>query len=349
MTPKARQRRAPARLWPRRKDCQGRNTDLKEYGSTGLAVSPIGLGLAALGRPAYINLGRENDLGTDRSVPAMERRCHEMLDAAYSVGIRYVDAARSYGMAESFLASWFEKRNLPPEAITVGSKWGYTYTGAWRLDAPVHEVKDLSCEALRRQVAESRALLGDRLRLYNIHSATLESGVFGDGAVLRELSRLRSQGLAIGLTVSGPRQADVVRRALDVAVDGINPFQSVQATWNLLETSAGPALADAKARGWGVIIKEALANGRLTDRSGGLRIAPLQHLAATRGTTVDAMAFAAALAQPWVDVVLSGAVTLDQLLSNLGALELTADEVDWPPVEEPPNEYWARRSALAWG
>ena len=60
------------------------------------------------------------------------------------------------------------------------------------------------------------------------------------------------------------------------------------------------------------------------------------------------MAFAAALAQPWVDVVLSGAVTFEQLLSNLGALELKAHEVDWPTIEEPPNEYWARRSALAW-
>ena len=317
-------------------------------GSTGLVVSRIGLRRAALGRPAYINLGRENDLGTDRSIPAMERRCHDMLDAAYSVGVRYVDAARSYGMAEAFLASWFEKRTLPPEAVTVGSKWGYTYTGAWRPDAPVHEVKDLSCEALQRQVAESRALLRDRLRLYHIHSATLESGVLGDGAVLRELGRLRSQGLAIGLTVSGPTQADVVRRALDVEVDGGNPFQSVQATWNLLETSAGPALADAKARGWGVIIKEALANGRLAERHGGQRVALLQHRAEALGTTVDAMAFAAALAQPWVDVVLSGAVTSEQLLSNLGALELTANDIDWPSIEEPPNSYWARRSALAW-
>jgi aryl-alcohol dehydrogenase-like predicted oxidoreductase len=306
------------------------------------------LGLAALGRPAYINLDREKDLGADRTIPAMERRCHEMLDAAYSVGIRYVDAARSYGMAEAFLASWFEKRNHPPDAIIVGSKWGYTYTGAWRLDAPVHEVKDLSGGALQRQVAESRAFLGDRLRLYQIHSATLQSGVLGDHPVLGELGRLRSQGLAIGLTVSGPKQADVVRRALDVEVDGLNLFRSVQATWNLLETSAGSALADAQARGLGVIIKEVLANGRLTDQHGGERIAPLRHRAEALGTTVDAMAFAAALAQPWVDVVLSGAVTFHQLLSNLSALELPANEVDWPSIAEPPNAYWARRSALAW-
>ena len=235
---------------------------VRQLGSTGLIVSPLGLGLAALGRPAYITLGRSLDLGTDRSVDAMERRCHEMLDAAHAAGIRYVDAARSYGRAEELLASWLTRRDLSSAGMTVGSKWGYAYTGGWRLDAPAHEVKDLSVEMLRRQSGESRALLGNRLNLYQIHSATLESGVLDDGRVLGELARLRSEGLAIGLTVSGPRQADVIRRALDVSVDGVNPLQTVQATWNLLEPSAGPALADAKAEGWGVIVKEALANDR---------------------------------------------------------------------------------------
>ena len=120
-------------------------------GSTELIVSRIGLGLAALGRPAYINLGRQRDLGFDRGVAELERRCHEMLDAAYSAGIRYVDAARSYGMAENFLDTWLNSRHPPKDAITVGSKWGYAYAGSWQLDAPVHEVKDLSIDTLRRQ------------------------------------------------------------------------------------------------------------------------------------------------------------------------------------------------------
>ncbi len=320
----------------------------RQLGSTGLVVSPIGLGLAALGRPAYITLGRDTDLGADRSVAAMERRCHDVLDTAYSAGIRYIDTARSYGMAEAFLASWFAKRSVPRSAITVGSKWGYTYTGAWRLDAPVHEAKDLSLAALQRQVAESQALLGDRLRLYQIHSATSESGVLADRRVLAELVRLRSAGLHIGLTVTGPKQADVIRRAMDVEVDGVDLFQSVQATWNLLETSAGSALADAKARGWGVIVKEALANGRLAGRHAGESAAPLTRKADALGTTVDVVALAAALSQPWTDVVLSGAVTSDQLRSGLHALDIAADEGEWPSMAEPPADYWARRATLAW-
>ena len=321
---------------------------VRTLGSTGLTVSRIGLGLAALGRPAYITLGRESDFGPHRAVADLERRCHGMLDAAHQAGIRYVDAARSYGMAEAFLGSWLKKMNLPADAITAGSKWGYSYVGSWRVDAPVHEVKDLSAGTLRRQAGESRAFLGDRLRLYQIHSATLESGVLDDRDVLGALAQLRSEGLAIGLTVSGPRQSDTIRRALDVEVNGSNPFQTVQATWNLLEPSAGPALAQANARGWGVIVKEALANGRLTDRHATDQISPLKSLAEAQDTTIDSLALAAALSPPWVDVVLTGAVTVDQLDSNLRGLDVVLEAGSWPAIAEPPDEYWARRSVLAW-
>ena len=305
--------------------------ELRPLGAAGLRVTPIGLGLAALGRPGYITLDRAKDLGSDRSVAALERRSHEVLSAAYDAGIRYFDAARSYGFAERFLGSWLRERGLPPKAITVGSKWGYTYVGDWQVNARVHEVKDHSLAALRRQIAESRALLGEYLDLYQIHSATLESGVLDDYAVLSELNALRVSGLTIGLSVSGPRQADVIRRALAVSVDGVNAFQSVQATWNLFEPSAGPALAEAHQAGWGVNIKEALANGRLADR--------------------DQHAIAAALANSWVDVVLSGAVTEAQLRSNVAALTMPPlpDELAaLSKLAEPPDRYWKERSQLAW-
>jgi aryl-alcohol dehydrogenase-like predicted oxidoreductase len=317
-------------------------------GSTGLVVSSLGLGLAALGRPAYINLGRDEDIGGDRSVATFERHAHEMLDAAFASGVRYVDAARSYGLAEDFLGSWLRTRNPPDGSLTIGSKWGYAYVGEWRLDATVHEVKELSIEMLRRQMAESRTRLGARLQLYQIHSATLESGVLDDPDVLGELARLRSTGLAIGLTVSGARQAEVIRRALNAAADGVNPFQVVQATWNLLEPSAGPALAEAKAAGWGVIVKEGVANGRLTARNRDERIDPLRTLAASLRTSVDALSLAAALSQPWADVVLSGAVTLAQLRSNHDAARIAAQRIEWPLLAEPAAEYWAHRRTLAW-
>lgn len=321
----------------------------RPLGATGLQVTPIGLGLAALGRPAYINLGREKDLGEDRSVTAMEKRSHEVLSAAYDAGVRYVDAARSYGFAEQFLASWLDARE--PNDLTVGSKWGYTYVADWRMDAKVNEVKDHSLAALQRQIGESRALLGDRLDLYQVHSATLEGGILDDQEVLAELVRLHREGLTIGLSVSGPAQAAVIRRALEVTVDGVNPFQTVQATWNLLEPSAGPALAEAHAAGWGVIIKEALANGRLTPRNPDLGVEPLRQLAETHETTIDAVVVAAALANPWVDVVLSGAATIEQFHSNLGGgdLELEPSDIErLAALAESADSYWTHRRSLPW-
>ena len=77
----------------------------RPLGRTGLEVTRLGLGLAALGRPAYITLGREADLGPDRSVTGLRARCHRMLDEAIRLGIRYIDTARSYGDAEVFLAA----------------------------------------------------------------------------------------------------------------------------------------------------------------------------------------------------------------------------------------------------
>jgi aryl-alcohol dehydrogenase-like predicted oxidoreductase len=323
----------------------------RTLGRTGLPVSAIGLGLAAIGRPGYITLGRDRDLGANRDVETMRRRAHELLDCAFDAGVRYLDAARSYGLAEEFLASWLDERGLAPGEVTVGSKWGYRYTADWRVGAEVNEIKDHSVENLRRQLAESRALLGERLSLYQIHSATQESGVLENRDVLEELRRQADTGLAIGLTVSGPRQADTIRRALDVRVGGRPLFATVQATWNLLEPSAGPALAEAHQAGLGVIVKEALANGRLAARPGQSWPAALVRIAGSLEATADAVAIAAVLANEWADVALSGAVTTPQVESNVVAagVVLSADELaDLATLAERPDDYWAARAALAW-
>jgi len=315
----------------------------RTLGNTDLEVTPIGLGLAALGRPGYINLGHASDLGGHTDVASMERGAHAVLDAAYGHGVRYFDAARSYGRAEAFLGSWLERRGLGPDDVTVGSKWGYTYTAGWRVDADEHEVKDLSAATLRRQLDESQELLGNHLLLYQIHSATLDSGVLDDPEVLFELAKLRASGMAIGFTATGPHQAQTIERALEVG-----GFDAVQATWNLLERSAGPALAAARAQGMGVIVKEALANGRLTARGD---VPELAAVARATGATPDALALAAVLAQPWADVVLSGAATVTELESNLvaGALAPGRDALDaLEEIGEDPDTYWEKRSALPW-
>jgi aryl-alcohol dehydrogenase-like predicted oxidoreductase len=328
---------------------------LRPFGSTGRRVSPIGLGLAALGRPGYINVGHADDLAGAYTVVEMEARAHRVLDAAWDAGIRYFDAARSYGRAEDFLGTWLQSRSIAPDEVTVGSKWGYTYTAAWRVDADVHEVKEHTLPVLRRQVTESRERLGRCVHLYQIHSATLDSGVLENDPVLDALAELRSEGVTVGLSLSGPAQADTLRRSMEVERDGAPLFGAVQATWNLLERSAGEALAEAHAAGMGVIVKEALANGRLTPRNDDPAFAGSLGLLTTEagrlGTPVDALALAAVLARPWADVVLSGASTVEHLRSNAAAVDVAWDadaEAALAPLRSEPETYWRVRGEMAW-
>ncbi|MCO4694621.1 aldo/keto reductase [Streptomyces sp. RO-S4] len=309
----------------------------------------LGLGLAAIARPGYITLGRDADLGDHehRTVENLRTRTHELLDAAYAQGVRYFDAARSYGRSEEFLADWL--RNHPDATdVVVGSKWGYTYTADWTTDAERHEVKDHSLAAYERQRAETDAILGDRLDLYQIHSVTPDSPALTDKELHARLAEAAAAGLTVGFSTSGPRQADAIRAALAVTADGEPLFRTVQSTYNVLETSAGPALAEAREAGLTVIVKEGMANGRL---AGPQAPEPLRAVAEETGLGCDAVALAVVLREPWTGMVLSGAATTVQLASNLhaAAVDLTDDQLArLAPLAENPDAYWQHRTGLPW-
>jgi aryl-alcohol dehydrogenase-like predicted oxidoreductase len=291
-----------------------------------------------LGRPGYLTVDHGAAIGSDRSVDALRKHCHEVCDAAWEGGVRWFDAARSYGRAEEFLAQWLTGRGIEPDQVAVSSKWGYTYTADWKVDAAVHEVKDHSAAALARQWPETEAWLGPWLRLYQVHSATSESGILDD---VRAHVALAGLGVPVGISLSGPNQSEVLHRALSIDVDGTPLFSAVQATWNLLEPSAGTALAEAKSAGWTVIVKEALANGRL---------AVPGPATAALGPRPDVTALAMALAQPWADIVLLGAATAPQLRSNLAALDgaVPPDGDRLATVALDPQAYWRQRAAMEW-
>ena len=282
-------------------------------------------------------------------------RSAELLDVARAAGVRYFDVARSYGRAEEFLARWLAERRIAREQATVGSKWGYRYTAGWAKEAPVHEQKELSLGRFTSQLAESRALLGKWLDLYQIHSATVESGSLDDQPLLRALVQGRRDGAyrALGLTLSGATSAATLARALAVRVDGERVFDVVQATFNCLEPSLAPLLQRAQDAGLGVVTKEVFANGRLTDVNARPEDAPLlAHLRAlASGVSFDRLALAFVLAHPFVDVALSGAATAPQLASHVAAFELSLDDTTrraLGAVVEPPERYWTTRARLPW-
>jgi aryl-alcohol dehydrogenase-like predicted oxidoreductase len=305
----------------------------------------LALGLAALGRPAYINVGSAGALPAHRTVDEFRAASWAVLDAAYAAGLRWVDVARSYGRAEEFLAGWLADRGH--DDVTVSSKWGYAYVGEWRTDVAVHEVKEHSLARFRTQLAQTRALLGGHLSLYQVHSLTVDSPLFDQPELIGELAELAASGVRVGFSTSGPKQADTVAKGLALEVAGRPVFTSVQSTWNPLETSVGPALARAHRDGVLVLVKEPLANGILAVSPP----APVAALAAKYGVGPDAVALAAALARPWADRVLLGPAGVEQLAANLAATNIrfsTSDLDSLVPLVQLPERYWANRAALHW-
>jgi aryl-alcohol dehydrogenase-like predicted oxidoreductase len=230
----------------------------------------------------------------------------------------------------------------------------------------VHELKKHTLAQLRAQHAATRSLLPE-VALYQIHSATLESGVLDKGDVLEALGALRDGQLpaapggdgpgaprcSVGLSLSHP-QVPTLERAISVRVGGAPLFSAVQCTFNLLDQSAAEALARAHAEGVFVIVKEALANGRLSPRAPkSARLELLRREAAALGVSVDALAIAWVLSHDFVGMCLSGAGSADQLRSNAAALKLVPlapDQMERLRVgmAMPCGEYWAERRSLAW-
>ncbi|MCJ1707690.1 aldo/keto reductase [Microbacterium sp. VKM Ac-2923] len=302
----------------------------------------LGFGLAAVGRPAYITTDRDDDLGTaaDRSVSALRARAHELLDEAWGLGIRYVDVARSYGRAEEFLGDWLAAHPERRSELVIGSKWGYAYVGEWKMDAAVHERKEHSAAMFDRQWPETRAALRSAPDFFLIHSVTPDSAVLSDEAVLERMRGLRVDGVRVGLSTSGPRQADVVRAAMHL---DDSPFSVVQSTWNLRESSADAALTEAHDAGWTVVIKEALANGELARAEAGTDLDE-----AASGIDTDLFSLGAALGQPFADIVLSGATTTDHLRRGVGAQVVGVSRAVLERLAVEPADYWRRRSERPW-
>jgi aryl-alcohol dehydrogenase-like predicted oxidoreductase len=101
-----------------------------------------------------------------------------------------------------------------------------------------------------------------------------------------------------------------------------------------------------------VIVKEGVANGRLTPRGREPVVREvLDPIAARHGVTADGVALAAVLAQPWADVVLSGAATVAHLHANLRAFDVRLTPRDRDALDgvaEQTDPYWDHRGDLPW-
>lgn len=312
----------------------------------------IGLGTAAIGRPIYINIRHEKPR-VDLSLEEFRKKGVRILDDAYDKGVRFFDASPGYGLAESLLIEWLRQKNDPD--IIVATKWGLSYVANFDINAAVHEIKEHSLERLNAQWEFSRKLLPN-LKIYQIHSATLDTGVLDNKAVLQRLHQIKKDyNIIIGITTTGVNQVKVLKKAVDIELENEPLFSSFQSTYNIMDQSILQLKEFFLNANRQLIIKESLANGRLIPNTSfkehnGL-YKYITKLADKYNVGADAIAIRFCIDSFPEAVTLSGASSTNQLQSNLAAktFKLQKEEMELlSSYKIDPVIYWGERKQLSW-
>lgn len=309
----------------------------------------LGLGTAAIGRPLYININQEKRL--EFSMSTFRQNGIDILDFAYDQGVRYYDTAPGYGMAEQLLIDWAHSKN--DDEIEIATKWGYTYIANYNPQSKIHEVKEHSLAKLQEQWQQSKKLL-PYLTTYQIHSATLASGVLDNLEILEYLAQLKNHyKIKIGITATGNNQIDIIKKALTIHIEDTDLFDVFQFTYNVFDQSVAnikDLLHNKK-----IIIKEALANGRVLPNESYPIYSPiykqLKTLSDKYQVGIDAIALRFCIDTLPVYSILSGASNNAHLSANLKTLQfqLTNEEINLlRNMSVKPKDYWDERAQLTW-
>jgi aryl-alcohol dehydrogenase-like predicted oxidoreductase len=316
-----------------------------------METQKIGLGTAAIGRPQYINIRNKNTGAF--ALNAFKANGCKVLETAYQQGIRYFDTAPGYGLAEQLLYDWVKDKK--DDSIEVATKWGYTYVADFDPNARTHELKDHSITQLVKQWKVSKKLL-PYLSTLQIHSATFDTGVLENEEVLQMLAQIKSEhGILIGLTTTGDNQIEVLKKALEVKVENAPLFEVFQITYNILDQSLLKISDLIKANGNRIVIKEALANGRVFPNPNypaykDMYIA-LGQMANKYSVGIDAIALQFCIQTVDPFMVLSGASEPAQIRENLKSNGFQLLEDDLSKLKSfriNTADYWFERKQLHW-
>ena len=267
----------------------------RDFGATGLRVSPLGFGAMQVGDPRIA-----------------EADAARMLHGALDLGVTLIDTARSYGLSEQRIGLHLAARR---DEFVLSTKVGYGIDG----------VPDWTYDCVMAGVDEARdRLRTDVIDVVHLHSCPLE--VLERGDVIRALERSRELGKLRVVAYSGDDTA------LAYAVR-CGRFQSVQASVSVCDQQSAGVLADARAQGLGVIAKRVFAGrpwAAATDDADAAHREYRQRYAALAAAGLpqpddwDAEALRFAASTPGVDCVLVGGTNLAHLQRNVAVIEAMA-------------------------
>jgi len=218
--------------------------DLRPLGSTGIQVSPLGLGTVKIGRIEQVKYPTPFVIPDDRQVV-------ELLALALDLGINLVDTAPAYGTSEARLGKLLPG---PRDAWVIVSKVGESF----------HDGRssfDFSAAATRRSVEQSLRRLGtDHLDAVLIHSNGEDLRILDQEPVLESLQRLKERGLI--------RAHGISSKTLEGGLRAVQLCDLVMLTLNPAHREELPVVRAAAAAGRGVLVKKGLQSGHVAGPQG---------------------------------------------------------------------------------
>ena len=211
----------------------------RPLGSTGLSVSPLGLGTVKLGRDQGVKYPNGFTIPDDREAQML-------LTLARDLGINLIDTAPAYGTSEERLGPLL--RGQRHEWVIV-SKVGEEFEGG-------QSRHDFSAEHTRLSVERSlKRLETDFIDLVLVHSDGNDLAVLNDSGVYQALAELKQQGKIRGYGFSG--------KTVEGGLLALREGDCAMVTYNLNEQSEKPVLDYAASHGKAILVKKALASGHV--------------------------------------------------------------------------------------
>ncbi|MDB6145754.1 MAG: aldo/keto reductase family oxidoreductase [Pseudomonas sp.] len=211
----------------------------RPLGSTGLSVSPLGLGTVKLGRDQGVKYPSGFTIPSDQEA-------HMLLKLARELGINLIDTAPAYGTSEERLGPLL--RGQRQEWVIV-SKVGEEFEGG-------QSRHDFSPAHTKMSVERSlKRLETDFIDLVLVHSDGNDLAVLNDSGVYQALAELKQQGKIRGYGFSG--------KTVEGGLLALREGDCAMVTYNLTEQGEKPVLDYAAEHGKAILVKKALASGHV--------------------------------------------------------------------------------------
>jgi aryl-alcohol dehydrogenase-like predicted oxidoreductase len=211
----------------------------RPLGSTGLNVSPLGLGTVKLGRDQGVKYPNGFTIPDDQ-------QAQMLLKMARDMGINLIDTAPAYGVSEERLGPLLRGQR---QDWVIVSKVGEEFEAG-------QSSHDFSAEHTRMSVERSlKRLETDFIDLVLVHSDGNDLAILNDSGVYEALADLKREGKIRGFGFSG--------KTVEGGLLALREGDCAMVTYNLTEQGEKPVLDYAAAHGKGILVKKALASGHV--------------------------------------------------------------------------------------